>query len=209
MSNIIPTLYGDKLVDTQGGGETTFKQIYEVTNGGLTASGNAVTAEHGAGVIGTGTAPATYRYTQPNGDIVTEIQLDLTGRACKGDAANDVIGLAAGGAAYIGRYVVATCGVVYRVEVLCLETPGEGTATITTDIDIAGNTSAVLAYDGAAGAAECNLGGLVAGNSYVVDAPALTANDYLYLVEGDTAASTGVYDAGQIIVRLYGHSVLS
>jgi hypothetical protein len=209
MSNIIPVIYGNKLVDAQGGGETSFKQIYEVTNGGLTASANAVDAEHGAGVIGTGVAPATYRYTQPNGDIVTEIQIDLTGLACKGDAANDVIGLAAGGAAYIGRYVTATCGVVYRVEVLCLETPGEGTATITTDIDIAGNSSAVLAYDGAAGAAECNLGGLAAGNSYVIDAPALTANDYLYLVEGDTAASTGVYDAGQLIVRLYGHSILS
>jgi len=200
---------GRVLMDTENNVSTTFKKVYDVTEGNLAGSENVLTAEHGAGVIGTGTAPATYRYTAPNGDIITEIQLDLTGLACKGDAANDVIGLAAGGAAYIGRYVTATCGVVYRVEVLCLETPGEGTATITTDIDIAGNSSAILAYDGAAGAAECNLGGLAVGNSYVIDAPGLTANDYLYLVEGDTAATTGVYDAGQLIVRLYGHAVLA
>lgn len=200
---------GRVLMDTENNVSTTFKKVYDLTEGALTSSANVLTAEHGAGAIGTGIAPATYRYTLGNGDIVTEIQLDLTGLACKGDAANDVIGLAAGGTAYIGRYVTATCGIVYRAEVLCLETPGEGTATITTDIDIAGNASALLEYDGAAGAAELNLGGLAAGNSYVVDTPGLTANDYLYLVEGDTAATTGEYDAGQIIVRLYGHAILS
>lgn len=189
-------------------GTTNFDSLV-VDDGSIVAVGDAVSAEHGAGAIGTGIAPATYRYTAANNDIVTEIQLDLTGLACVGTAANDVIGLAAGGAAYIGRYVTATCGIVYRVEVICLETPGEGTATITTDIDIASNSSDALEYDGAAGAAECNLGGLAVGNSYVVDAPGLTANDYLYLVEGDTAATTGVYDAGQLIVRLYGHAVLS
>jgi hypothetical protein len=188
---------------------TTNLDSLVLDDGSITAIGSAVDAEHGAGVIGTGTAPTTYRYNAANGDIVTEIQLDLTGLACKGDAANDVIGLSGGGAAYIGRYVTSTCGVVYRVEVLCLETPGQGTATITTDIDIAGNSSGTLEYDGAAGAAECNLGGVAAGNSYVVDAPGLTANDYLYLVEGDTAATTGVYNAGQLIVRLYGHAALS
>jgi len=44
---------------------------------------------------------------------------------------------------------------------------------------------------------------------YSVTTPALTANDYLYLVEGDSAASAGVYDAGQFVFRFYGHAVLS
>ena len=114
-----------------------------------------------------------------------------------------------GGAAYIGRYVTATCGIWYRAEVMCIETPGEGTATITTDIDIAFNTSAVLTYDGAAGAAELNLGGVAAGNLYSDDTLALTANDYIYLVEGDTAATTGVYNAGQLIIRFYGHALIT
>lgn len=167
-----------------------------------------ILSEHGPGAIGTEFAPRTYRWKE-NDHIVTEIQLDLTGLGVVGTAANDVIGLVTDApAAYIGRYVVATCGVVYRVEVECLETPA-GSATITTDIDIAANTSGALGYDDGAGAAECNLGGLAVGCSYIVDAPGLTADDYLYLVEGDTAASTGEYNAGQLIVRLFGHAALS
>ena len=176
--------------------------------GDINSLGSALSAEHGAGAIGTAFAPRTYRFNR-DGHIVTEIHVDLTGLACKGDAANDVIGLAAGGAAYIGRYVVATYGIVYRAEVFCLETPGEGTATITTDIDIAFNASGALVYDGAAGAAEMNLGGVAAGNAYVVESLGLTANDYFYLVEGDAAATTGVYNAGQLIIRFFGHAVIT
>lgn len=164
--------------------------------------------EHGIGAIGTYMAPVTKRGTLEDGSILTQIQVDLTGLACKGDAANDVIGLSAGGAAYIGRYVTSTCGILYRAEVICVETPTEGTATITTDIDIAFNSSAALAYDGAAGAAEFDVGGLAAGNIYTLEALALTANDYIYLVEGDAAATTGVYSGGQIIIQLYGHATL-
>ncbi len=165
-------------------------------------------AEHGAGAIGTAFAPRTYRYTR-EGTIITEIHVDLTGLACKGDAAKDAIGLAAGGACYIGRYVVATNGVVYRVEMSCLEAPGEGTATITSDIDLGAEDVGTTTYDDAVDDVVINTGGLAAGKTYVNDAPALTANDYLYLVEGDTAATTGVYNAGQVIVRLFGHAVLS
>lgn len=173
-----------------------------------TSRGDAVTAEHGAGAVGTAFAPRTYRYTR-DGTIITEIHIDLTGLACKGDAAKDAIGLAAGGAAYIGRYVVATCGVVYRVEMTCLEAPGEGTATITSDIDLGAEDAADTAYDGAVDDVVINTGGLAAGKTFVSDTPALTANDYLYLVEGDNAATTGVYNAGQLIVRLFGHALLT
>jgi len=162
----------------------------------------------GAGAKGTGVAPRKYQYTL-GADIITEYQIDLTGLACKGDAANDVIGLAAGGAAYIDQYVESTHGIVYRAEAICVEAPGQGTATITANIDIAGNTSALLAYDGAAGAAEIALGTHVKGGVFVDEACALTSTDYLYLVEGDTAATTGVYNAGQLIIRLYGHPALS
>ena len=174
----------------------------------LDHSANLQSAEHGAGAIGTAIAPKTYRWTQ-NGTIVTEIQVDLTGLAAKGDAAKDAIGLAAGGAAYIGRYVVATCGIVYRIEVACLELPGEGTATITTDIDIGAEDTATTAYDGAVDDIIINTGGLVAGQVVVNETPALTANDYIYLIEGDTAASTGVYNAGMYIFRMFGHALLA
>jgi hypothetical protein len=165
---------------------------------------------YGAGIIGTGSigAPMKWQYSM-NGDIITEYHVDLTGLACKGDAANDVIGLAAGGAAYLDQYVESTHGIAYRCEAICVEAPGEGTATITADIDIAFNTSAALAYDGAAGTAEVALGTHVKGGVFVDEALGLTSTDYMYLVEGDTAATTGVYNAGMLIIRLYGHPVLS
>jgi len=173
-----------------------------------TTRGDAVDAEHGAGAIGTAFAPRTYRYTR-DGTIITEIHVDLTGLACKGDAAKDAIGLAAGGAAYIGRYVAATYGIVYRVEMTCLKTPTEGTATITTDIDLGAEDTSTTEYDDAVDDVVINTGGVAAGKTFVNDAPALTANDYLYLIEGDTTADTGVYSGGQVIIRLFGHPLLT
>ena len=169
-----------------------------------------VASTYGPGAIGTGTigAPELYRFTE-NGVIVTQIKVDITGLANVGTAANDVIGLAAGGAAFIYRNVVADNGILYRMEVACIELPGEGTSTITTDIDFAWNSSAVLAYDGAAGTAEMNMGTSVAGTMVDDIALSLTANDYMYIVEADTAGTTGVYNAGQYVIRLYGHALLT
>jgi hypothetical protein len=165
-------------------------------------------AEHGAGAIGTAFAPRTYRKTV-DGEVLTEIHVDLTGLACKGDAAKDAIGLAAGGAAYIGRYVVADYGVVHKIEMSCIEAPGQGTATITSDIDLGAEDTGTTAYDVAVDDVVINTGGLAAGKTFQTLVPALTANDYLYLIEGDTAATTGVYNAGQLIIRLYGNAVIS
>lgn len=181
---------------------------------GTLSVGGAVTtdvlqsAEHGVGAIGTAFAPRTYRRTE-NGIIITTIKIDLTGLACKGDAAKDAIGLAAGGAAYIGRYVVAKYGIVYKIEMACIELPGQGTATITTDIDLGAEDVANTAYDGAVDDVVINTAALVAGEVAVTNVPALTANDYLYLIEGDTAATTGVYNAGQYIITFYGHPLMT
>jgi hypothetical protein len=87
-------------------------------NAGTLTIGNIATAaeaaEHGAGAIGTAAVPTTYRSVQ-NGVIVTQIKVDLTGLASVATA-NDVIGLAAGGAAFIGRNVVATNGIIFKTE---------------------------------------------------------------------------------------------
>jgi len=202
--NVTGNLTGDVTGDLTG-------DVTGDVTGTVTALSAVSSAEHSAvGCVGTGGSCATYRGTLEDGSILTEIRMDITGLGCVGTAENDVIGVVTDTpVAYIGRYVVATYGVVYKVEAICLETPGEGTATITTDINIAGNSSGTLDYDAAAGAAECDFGGMAAGGVYTVTTPALTANDYLYLTEGDTAATTGVYNAGQFIFRFYGHAALS
>lgn len=101
-----------------------------------------------------------------NGDIITSIHVDLTGLACKGGAAKDAIGLAAGDPAYTGRYVVASYGVVYKVEMICLEAPGEGTATITSDIDLGAEDVGTTEYDDAVDDVVIDTGGLAAGKTF-------------------------------------------
>jgi len=93
--------------------------------------------------------------------------------------------------------------------VQCIELPTQGTATITTDIDMAWNTDGTIAYDGAAGTSELNMDTLVAGETFEFNVPALTANDYLYLTEGNAAATTGEYSGGQYIITLYGRALLA
>jgi CheY-specific phosphatase CheX len=175
------------------------------TIGSLT--GGTVATEHGAGAIATSFAPITRRYTQ-NGVIITKIHFDLTALGGKGGDANDVIGLPAGGNAFIGRNVVSNNGIVYRAELACIELAAAASGSATVDIDIATNSSGTLAYDGAAGTAKLfNTGGMVAGQELSNITPAITANDYFYLVEADTAATDGVYNAGQFILTLYGHAI--
>ena len=175
------------------------------TKGGVV--GTTIEDTYGVGAVGTSVAPQTSRRIE-DGVIITTIKVDITGLACKGDAAKDAIGLAAGGAAYIGRYVVADYGIVYKVEMSCIELPGEGTATITADIDLGAEDVGTTAYDGAVDDVVINTASLVAGETAVQNVPALTANDYFYLIEGDTAATTGVYNAGQYVITFYGHPLL-
>ncbi len=170
-------------------------------------------AEHGAGAIGTGTqtAPVTKRWIE-GGTIITQVTFDITGLGMVGTSADDVIGLVAGGAAFIGRYVVATDGVCFRTELSCVEVPGEGTATITQDIDITVNSSAALAYDGAASTGQLHdTAALIAGETVTNNSPLaiLTANDYFYITEGDTTGTTGVYNAGQFVFTRYGRALLT
>jgi len=173
--------------------------------------GSQMPASYGAGALGTVFGPKKWQWSE-NGNIITELHVDITGLACVGTAANDVIGLAAGGAAYLDRVVTATHGLIYRAEMLCLEVPGEGTATIMADIDLSYDTLATLIYDGATdGPAITSGGSWTVGKLVVVEdcGTVFAANNYLYLGEGDAAATTGVYNAGQFIIRLYGHAALA
>jgi len=177
----------------------------------LTATGavlkGATATEHGAGAVATSFAPVTRRSTS-NGVITTKIHFDLTGLGGKGGAANDVLGLPAGGNAFIGRNVVGTNGVIYRAELACIELAAAASGSATVDIDVATNTSGTIAYDGAGGTAKLfNTGGMVAGQELSNITPAITANDFFYLVEADTAATDGVYSGGQFVLTLYGHAV--
>jgi len=215
-----PTLTANDQVVVEGVAQTlTNKTLTSPIITGPTISGTATltgaltnnvlqTAEHGAGAIGTAFAPRTYRRTE-NGHIITEIHIDLTGLKAKGTAALDAIGLT--GAAYIGRYVVATYGIVYKAELICLELPAKASGTVGLDIDIAADDENDIAYDGAVDGGILIDGGAQAAGQVVEDlVQGMTADDYIYIVEGGGHdAADCVYNAGQLIIRFYGHAVIS
>jgi len=189
-------------VNVESGGAITLASGATLTAASIISP--TVTAEHGAGAIGSAGAPVTSRRTQ-DGTIITEIKIDLTGLASVA-AANDIIGLAASTPpAYIGKYVAATYGIVYRVEMICLETPATGDDDINL---VAGSDGTEHVDDAVTGAAVIiNGGDQAAGKSVVNDAPAITDARWLYLTCGTGGAAT--YTAGQLIIRLYGHPLLS
>ena len=162
----------------------------------------------GVGAIGTGPGNKAYRFTDPtSGLIITEVHIDLTGLKANGGDAGDVIGVGTV-PAYIYQNVVADNGIIFKHEIICTELPAAGSGTVTTDINVAWNSAGTVDYDEAGGTgSEINTGGLVAGQLVEDNTAAITANHYAYLTEGDTAASDGVYNAGQLIYRMYGYKV--
>ena len=203
---LLPTGANSTLVSLVAAQTLTNKTLTAPVLTGAVLNGTTA-VEHGAGAIATSFAPITRRSTL-NGVITTKIHFDLTALGGKGATANDVIGLPAGGNAFIGRYVVSTCGIVFRAELACIELPAVASGTLNTDIDIATNSAGDIAYDGAGGTAKLfNTGGMVAGQELSNITPAITANDFFYLVEGGTDAADAVYNAGQFVLTLYGHAI--
>jgi hypothetical protein len=202
LDTVMPT---GGLLTVQSGGAITLNAGSTFTNNATTVV-TAAAAEHGAGAIGTSPfgAPRTRRWTEA-GVIITQTTFDVTGLASVATA-NDAIGLAAGGVAYIGRNVEATNGVIFKAEISCIETPLTGD----NDINVVANASAALVYDSAAGTTYVagNLGDLLKGQTVENLMPALTEGDYFYLAAGtgDTAAT---YTAGMYVLTTYGHAPLA
>ena len=184
---------------------TTFSGPITSTNGFVGDMVQTVeTAEHAAGAIGTGATPKTYRWIE-NGVIITQIKLDLTGLTC-GDAADDVIGVATDTpAAYIGRNVVATNGVIFKVEMACLEVPAGGDP----DINFVVGSAATNVYSTPVTGAVIILdsGDLAAGVTIQKLTPSITANYYYYLTCG--TATAAAYTTGQVVITTYGHAALA
>ena len=158
------------------------------------------TAEYGAGGLGTGGSNEVYRRTE-GGVIITQRKIDITGMSAAGNTDGDAIGVS-GDPCYIGRYVVATDGVVYRAQIACIELPVGGDV----DIDLGIDTSGAIELDGAVGAFPLATASLAIGESANTFAPAFTANYYLYLTESGGAAAA--YTAGQFIITTWGHANL-
>ena len=146
-----------------------------------------------------------------NGEIITTILVDIHGLLCPGTV-KDVIGEDGAAAAYIGRIVTAKSGIVYKIEMACIEKPAGSNTSF--DIDLVSSTHSRAedqTYDGGAGSAELSL--IAAGGDWQVGMRKMSAvglnwanlpADYIYLANGSGANSGGTYTAGKFIIKLYG-----
>jgi hypothetical protein len=144
----------------------------------------------------------------PHGKIgsmfVEEIYVDLKTAAVSSSTTDlDIIGEAAGGAAYIGQITAAKNGTVVAITMTCLEVPATGV----TDIDLYAVTENSGVFDGGVAAlAETAL--VTAGGAWTLalnkSATGLPAADqYLYLT-GGAAGTPGAYSAGKFLIKIYG-----
>lgn len=164
-----------------------------------TKTSSVLSATHGAGAIDdTESYPQTRRWIE-NGIIITEIKVDLTGLTGHGSTANDVIGVkTAAPDAYLYQQAVATNGVIFKTEMICLELPA-GNSNV--DINLVWASGSTLGYTDAGGTTYgINGGTWVAGTTLQT----LTANGtdahYMYLTEGGTDGDDSAFTAGQFII---------
>ena len=163
-------------------------------------------ATYGAGAISTEVAPSTF-IQNVGGDIVTTIQVDLTGLKKKSDV-GDVIGLDGVSGAYLLQFLSAKHGILYKVEMSCIELP-TGT-NVLKDFDLIANSSATLAYDGDAsgGTSIFAAGGNFALGTTIQNLAVTqpTNEHYIYLCEGATSTNAQVFTAGKLVIKLYGRA---
>ena len=181
--------------------------ITETEHGGVVGVSGGTTNWHsyGAGMISTEVVPQ-YNSTRVGDVIVSTVAIDLTGLANKSDD-GDIIGLAAGGAGYFAKYVTAEMGILFKVEVSCLELP-TASSNVGLDFDIEADATPGRVYDTDASGYRNVFtgGGDFALNQTIQDlGPTITANDYLFLVTGATHTGDSTHTAGKLLITMYGH----
>lgn len=160
---------------------------------------------HGAGAISTEIAPKTY-IERVGGDFVTTIEVDLTGFSAENDI-DDVIGITGTDAAYLTELTTARNGIIYKVEMSCLELP-TAASNVLLDFDLraaANFTLAEAADASSVGSAVFAAGGNFALQQTIVGlVPVITGTKFLYLTVGNTHTGACTFTAGKLVIRLYG-----
>ncbi len=191
-------------------GAVTAVAITETEAGGITGAsgGTTLSTSYGAGMIGveSGSVVPQYSRSYIGNTIVTDVIVDLTGLTNQSDD-GDVIGLAAGGAAYFFKYVAAETGTIFKIEMSCLELP-TAASNVGLDIDLfsSGNGARIYDYD-ISGQTQVIAASadMVLGDTLQNLADHGAPNDYYYLVTGATHTGASIHTGGRIKITFYGH----
>ena len=204
-----------KITATRDGNNVILKQTIAGTAGNRTntdaVNGMLVNsflggAGYGLGALSTEVAPKSFIQTI-GGDIITTIEVDLTGLKSRNDV-GDVIGVASTAGAYIAEVSDAVNGIIYKVELSCLETP-TASSNPGLDIDIASAADPTADYDDDLSGANVVLASgnnSAKGVTFTGLTPTITSGHYLYLLTGATHTGDSVYTGGKYAIRLYGRA---
>mgnify|MGYP003133663877 CR=1 FL=1 len=190
----------------------TIKEVSGET-GAITgvSGGTTLSTSYGAGMVSTGTgAPGAPQYsrTMVADTIVTTVKIDLTGLGGVSDA-DDVIGIASGTPdAYFLKHVVNEMGVLYEVEMTCLELPASDSNNLT-DINLACTSASTGGYndDGNGYTQLLDAGTWTAGETQILTTAAvqtISGGDYFYLLEGATHTGANTWTAGAFMLTFKG-----
>jgi hypothetical protein len=197
--------------------DTTAQSITSpITLGGI-ASASAVyvsgalhiestsTTGRGAGAA-TGSAYSC-KVANINGEAVTTLLVDIEGMKSMNDE-GDVIGIASTASSSLMKWSNSINGILYKLEMTCLEAPTGGTEDI--DLRSAAAGGATYDTDGSGYTALLAAGGdWAVGKRLGTDGANGTQTqigadgDHIYLVSGD-ANTDAVYTAGKFIIKMYG-----
>ena len=176
---------------------------------GTQATTAILSTSYGAGMVSTSLVPQ-YTRVKVGDSILTTVKVDLTGLGSANDA-DDYIGLAAGGAAYFAKYVTAEMGILYKIDMACLELPASGSNNLD-DLNLVSNSGAANAYnaDGSGHTQLLNAGSWTAGElQSVASATVAAANDYFYLTAGATHSGANTWTAGVFLFKFWGSAIES
>ena len=197
---------GDNVIIKQSTAGTAGNRTNSESTDGMTLGNFLGGAGYGLGALSTEVAPKSFIQTI-GGDIITTIEVDLTGLKSKNDV-GDVIGVASTAGAYIAEVSDAVNGIIYKVEMSCLELP-TASSNVGLDIDIASAADPTSDYDDDLSAANVVLamgGNSAKGTNFTGLTPTITSGHYLYLLTGATHTGDSVYTGGKFAIRLYGRA---
>ena len=168
------------------------------------ASSIATTAQMTAGTgITTGTGTLYKASVVTIGNIIyTDILIDVTGLSS--EAAGDIIGKASTANSHIGQITAAVNGTIFGGSVTCLEVPGQGDPDI--DLYYADEATEGAAVSGLSNQVQVTNNGdhTIGRVTPFLDTVFPAANKYLYLVDG--GGTNAVYNAGRLLIRMYGYA---
>ena len=166
----------------------------------------------GAGLqSGSVASPKAMVISFADGRRETIISLDLENLSGSNGTQGVVMGNPSGYAAYLYQHKNSINGVLYKVEVSCIEDIAGGAANA--DFDISGSTLGTYSHgDKPAGdpftVFTMATSSISAGQTIVNTTTNSSNNAYMYLVngtDGNHGGSAGQFTAGKLIFRFYGH----